>query len=119
MEARVRAPLAEIVELETLVSRFPPDAVLAMQNSSGRYVGRTAIARYLASAAAGGLDRVALVATRANGEPAIAIYRYDAENRVFRAYGIFVLIQDGVPADVFGFADPSLFPFFELPSTIE
>ena len=119
MEARVRAPLAEIVELETLVSRFPPDAVLAMQNSPSRYAGRKAIARFLASPAAGGLDRLAVVATRANCEPAIAVYRYDADDRVFRAYGIFVLIEDGVPVDVFGFADTSLFPFFELPGTIK
>jgi hypothetical protein len=119
MEARVRVPPAEIVELETLVSRFPPDAVLAMQNSPGRYVGRKAIAGFLASPAAGGLDRLAVIATRANLEPAIAVYRYDDGARAFRAYGIFVLIQDGVPADVFGFADANLFPYFELPSTIE
>ena len=114
-----RAPLAEIVELETLVSRFPPDAVLAMQDSPDRYAGRKSIARFLASRAAGSLDRLAVVATRANCEPAIAVYRYDPGDRVFRAYGIFVMIQDGVPVDVFGFADASVFPFFELPGTIE
>jgi hypothetical protein len=119
MEAGVRAPLAEIVELETLVSRFPRDAVLAMQSSPDRYAGREAITRFLASPAAGGLDRLALIATRANCERAIAVYRYDVGDRVFRAHGIFVLIECGNPADVFGFADTRLFPFFELPATIE
>lgn len=118
-EAGHPPPLAEILELEAFVSRFPPDAVLAMQSPRARHVGRAAIARFLASPAAGCLDRLAVVRTRANCEPAVAVYRYDAADRVFRAYGIFVLIQGGNPADVFGFTDASLFPFFELPATIE
>jgi hypothetical protein len=60
-----------------------------------------------------------VIATRANCEPAIAVYRYDVGDRLFRAYGIFVLIERGDPADVLGFADASLFPLFELPGTIE
>jgi hypothetical protein len=118
-EAGPPPPLAEILELEAFVSRFAPDAVLAMQSSRARRVGRTAIARFLASPAGGGLDRLAVVRTRANCEPALAVYRYDAADRVFRAYGIFVLIEDGDPADVCGFADANLFPYFELPATIE
>ncbi|MGH3071448.1 MAG: hypothetical protein ACRDNB_04145 [Gaiellaceae bacterium] len=119
MPSPVRVPLAEVAELGRLVSRFPPGAVLAMQDSPRRYVGRDAIARFLASPAGGGLDRVALIATRANCEPAIAVYRFEPRDRAFLAHAIFVLIGSGRPADVFGAADASLFPYFGLPATIE
>lgn len=118
MSRKARAPLAEVLELGTLVSRLPPGAVLAMQDSPHRYVGRGAIARFLASPAGGALDRIAVIATRANCEAALAVYRYEAGTSVFRAHGIFVLIASGRPADVFGVADTALFPYFDLPATI-
>ncbi len=119
MELRTCPPLAEIVDLATLVSRFSADGVLAVPRSSERFVGRAAIARFLASPAGGELDRVALVKTRANYQPAIAVYRCDATARAYRAHGIFVLVECGKPADVVAFLDPTLFPIFELPETIE
>ena len=119
MPSPVRAPLAEVIELATFVSRLPPGAVLAMQGSPCRHVGRYAIARFLASPAGGRLDRIALIGTRANGEPAIAVYRYHIRDRAFRAHAIFVVITSGRPADVFGVADAALFPYFGLPATIE
>lgn len=118
MSRETRAPLAEVLELAALVSRLPPGAVLAMQDSPRRHVGREAIGRFLASPAGGALDRIAVIATRANCEPALAVYRFDTDTRLFRAHGIFVLIASGRPADVFGAADAALFPYFGLPATI-
>jgi hypothetical protein len=82
-----------------------------------RLTGRREIGRYLASPAGGALGRVALVETRANCRPALAVYRDEA--RAFRAHGIFVLVESGDPADVVGFADASLFPYFGLPGSID
>lgn len=82
-----------------------------------RYAGRHAIARFLASPAGGSLGRVALLETRANCRPALAVYRDEAG--AFRAHGIFVLVESGDPADVVGFADASLFPYFGLPASID
>jgi RNA polymerase sigma-70 factor (ECF subfamily) len=65
----------------------------------------------------GQLDRVRLVATCANGQPALAAY-LPAADGADRAYGVMVLVvvQDRIQA-ITGFQDASLFPAFSLPQS--
>jgi hypothetical protein len=65
----------------------------------------------------GRLDRIRLVATRANGQPALAAY-LPAADGADRAYGVMVLVvvEDRIQA-ITGFQDASLFQAFGLPQT--
>ena len=67
----------------------------------------------------GRLDCIRLVATRANGQPALAAYvpAADGADRAC-AYGVMVLVvvQDRIQA-ITGFQDASLFQAFGLPQT--
>lgn len=67
----------------------------------------------------GALDRTRLLATRANGQPAVAVYFPGDETGGHRAYGLMVLVlDDDRIAEIVGFADPSLFPAFGLPAEL-
>jgi RNA polymerase sigma-70 factor, ECF subfamily len=65
----------------------------------------------------GRLDRIRLVATRANGQPALAAY-VPAADGAYRAYGVMVLVvvEDRIQA-ITGFQDASLLQAFGLPQT--
>jgi RNA polymerase sigma-70 factor, ECF subfamily len=66
------------------------------------------------------LGRLRLLETRANGQPAFAAYLLDAADGSYRPYGIMALdVRDGALAEITGFADPTLFPFFELPAALD
>ena len=68
------------------------DTVLEMPPQSLRYLGREQVARFFGAVpAAGRLDRIRLVATRANGQPALAAY-LPAADGAYRAYGVMVLV---------------------------
>jgi RNA polymerase sigma-70 factor (ECF subfamily) len=56
--------------------------------------------------------------TRANGQPAGALYVRAAGDDAYRAFAIGVLrIEGGRIADIVAFHDPALFPVFGLPAT--
>jgi RNA polymerase sigma-70 factor, ECF subfamily len=62
-------------DIDGLVGLLREDAVLQMPPLALRYVGREQIARFLGTVPAEGrLDRIRLVATQANGQPAVAAY---------------------------------------------
>jgi len=64
--------------------------------------------------------QITLVPARANMQPAVAAYVRDPGSRWATAYGIMVLTIDGSAIGVItGFADPALFPFFDLPGHLE
>jgi hypothetical protein len=64
----------------------------------------------------GRLDRIRLLAIRANGHPTLAAYRPDDGRWGCRGYGIMVLAVTGEQiAAITGFPDPGLFPLFDLP----
>jgi RNA polymerase sigma-70 factor (ECF subfamily) len=89
-----------------------------MPPQSLRYLGREQVARFFGAVPADGrLDRIRLVATRANGQPALAAY-LPAADGADRAYGVMVLVvgQDRIQA-ITGFQDASLFQGFGLPQT--
>ena len=76
--------------------------------------------RFLATVPAGGrLDHIRLVATKANGQPALAAYG-PAEDGELRAYGIMVLtMQDEGIIAITGFFGTELFRYFALPVALE
>jgi RNA polymerase sigma-70 factor (ECF subfamily) len=105
-------------DIEGLAALLREDAVLHMPPQSVRYLGREAVARFFGAVPADGrLDRIRLVATRANGHPALAAYLPAADGS-YRAYGVMVLVvaEDGIQA-ITGFQDASLFGAFGLPQT--
>jgi RNA polymerase sigma-70 factor (ECF subfamily) len=105
-------------DLAGLAALLAEDAVLEMPPPSLRYLGREQVARFFGAVPADGrLDRIRLVATRANGQPALAAYLPDADG-ADRAYGVMVLVvlQDRIQA-ITGFQDASLFQAFGLPQT--
>jgi RNA polymerase sigma-70 factor (TIGR02960 family) len=111
----------EAVDVEGLVSLLREDAIMTMPPFPLLYRGRKAIADFFSTIPAGGaLDQIRLVPTRANRQRALAGYILDAENGVYRGYGLMVLTLDGDDvAEITGFSDPSLFPLFGLPAELE
>jgi RNA polymerase sigma-70 factor (ECF subfamily) len=80
------------------------------------FTGRDTITRFLAPRLAGGGYRMA--PTRANGQPAFAVY-LPAVDGVHRAHAIQVLtVTDRGITRVVSFHNPALFPMFALPPTL-
>jgi RNA polymerase sigma-70 factor (TIGR02960 family) len=106
-------------DVSSLVSLLAEDALLTMPPAPMAYRGPTAIASFLSSVPAGGdLTEIRLVRTRANGQPAVAAYLRDGITA--RGYGIMVLtLHEDRIGEITGFADPSLFPFFDLHAQID
>jgi len=105
-------------DLEGLAALLREDAVLHMPPQSLRLMGRGQVAGFFGTVPADGrLDRIRLVATRANGHPALAAYLPGGDGS-YRAYGVMVLVvdEDGIQA-ITGFQDASLFSAFGLPKT--
>jgi RNA polymerase sigma-70 factor (ECF subfamily) len=94
------------VDIEALVSLMAEDAVLTMPPEAARFDGAAAIGAFFGSVPLDGrLDRIALVETRANGQPALAAFA-DGE-----PYGVmvFACARDRI-AGITGFPEPALFP---------
>jgi RNA polymerase sigma-70 factor (ECF subfamily) len=84
-------------------------------------VGADAVGDFFRTVPAGGfLERIRLVPTRSNGQPAVAAYLRDDAEPVFRAYGVMVFALDGeMVTSITGFADfPTLVPRFGLPENL-
>ena len=111
----------EAIDIAGLVALMREDAVMTMPPDSAVFLGREAIADFFATVPAGGaLDRIPLVATSANRQPAVAAYFLDPQAGVFRPYGIMVLTLDGDSiAEITGCTDPAVFPLLGLPSELE
>ena len=111
----------EAIDIAALVALMREDAVMTMPPDPAVFLGRQAIADFFATVPAGGaLDRIPLVGTSANRQPAVAAYVPDPETGVFRPYGIMVLTLDGDSiAEITGCTDPAVFPLLGLPSELE
>ena len=106
----------EAVDVDGLVAVLADDAVMTMPPEPMRLVGIAAIGEFFRTVpAAGALERIRLVPTRANGQPAVAAYM-DGE-----AYGVMVFALEGESvASITGFAGyPELFPELGLPLELE
>ncbi|HEX8743459.1 MAG TPA: sigma-70 family RNA polymerase sigma factor [Thermoleophilaceae bacterium] len=110
----------ESADIDALVELLTDDARFSMPPETFEYTGREAVGRFLSTVPAGGrLDRFRLVPTRANGQPAFAIYVRDAHTPLAHASGIMVLTLAGERvAAMTVFHDTSVFPQFGLPRTL-
>jgi RNA polymerase sigma-70 factor (ECF subfamily) len=106
-------------DIPALAALLREDAILTMPPEAVQITGRGNIAGFFATVpAAGRLDLIHLIATRANGQPALAAYLPDNSTEGCRGYGIMVLtLADDQVATITGFPDPCLFPVFGLPAT--
>jgi RNA polymerase sigma-70 factor (ECF subfamily) len=107
----------ERADVAGLVALLREDAVLSMPPEPLWFEGRVAIGEFFANEPTGvPIDQLRLVATRANGQPALAAYKLDADEGRYRPYGMMVLVVAGDEiAEIVGFGDPSLFRYFALP----
>jgi RNA polymerase sigma-70 factor, ECF subfamily len=111
----------DAVDIGKLAGLLKRDVVLTMPPLPLRYTGREKVAEFLATTPAdGALDRFRLLPTRANRQPAVAVYRLDPEGQTYRARGIHVLSVDGdAIAAITSFVDPTLMPVFGFPAELE
>jgi RNA polymerase sigma factor (sigma-70 family) len=111
----------ESVDIPGLVALMREDAVMTMPPDPAVFLGRQAIGDFFATVpASGALDRIPLLPTRANRQPAVAAYFPDPKAGVYRPYGIMVLSLDGgAIAEITGCTDPSVFPLLGLPDELE
>jgi RNA polymerase sigma-70 factor (TIGR02960 family) len=107
-------------DVDGVIALLTDDAWLTMPPEPLEYQGGAAIGRFLSTVPAGGaLERLRLVATRANSQPAFACYLNDPVSPIARAYGLMVLTLEGDRVSaITGFPDTSVFPHFGLPRTL-
>jgi RNA polymerase sigma-70 factor (ECF subfamily) len=120
-EAQVMARFQQAwaaVDIPALTALLADDALLTMPPEAARFQGRDQIGMFFATAPLdGNLDRIQLVLSRANGQPALAAYAQEDTDRDFRAYGVMVFaINNDRIAGIVGFPQkPELFTRLGLP----
>ena len=116
------ATALEAGDTTALVSLLTDDAWLTMPPEPYAYQGLSAIAGFLRERLERGWAglHTHTLATRANGQPAIAYYHRATDATVARARGLMVLTVSGCGIEaVTRFGDTSLFGHFGLPLTID
>ena len=107
-------------DIDGLIRLLADDALLAMPPGPLRVVGRDAIGAFLTTVpTAGQFERFQVIETRANRQPALALYLEDPTTDVAHAHAVLVLsIQHNAIASMCRFGDPRLFARLELPPTL-
>ncbi|MGH2549038.1 MAG: RNA polymerase subunit sigma-70, partial [Thermomicrobiales bacterium] len=107
-------------DVRAIVSLLSEDALFTMPPEPLRVVGREAMTAFLSTVPDGGrLGNFRLVPTRANRQPAVALY-HRAEDGVFRAHAVMVVsIAGNTIASMTRFTGPTLFAQFGLPPTLD
>jgi RNA polymerase sigma-70 factor (ECF subfamily) len=112
----------QAADIGKLVGLLKSDVVMTMPPLPVRYGGRKAVIEFLTTIPSIiARDGFRFIPTRANRQPALAVYRLDldGESRTYRAWGIFVLGADGESvAEITAFIDPTLLPVFGLPTEL-
>ena len=106
-------------DIPALAALLRDDVTLIMPPQAIQIASRRAVTGFFAAVpAAGRLDLIRLIATRANGDPSLAAYLPDGSTSDCRGYGIMVITIAGEQiATITGFPDAALFPIFGLPPT--
>lgn len=116
----------EAADIDSLVSLLKDDATFSMPPSPTWYCGKDGIRLFLQTLVFGpdgcysapGSARVLL--TGANGQPALAVYRWNADDGVYRPFAIKVVALEGSTiASVVSFTETRLFALFGLPLSLE
>jgi len=116
----------ETADVNGLVALLKADATLAMPPSPSWYQGQNSIGTFIAATVFGdsgmfpgqAVNRWRLLATRANGGPAFAIYQR-AEKNEYQPFGLIALtIDKDKLSQIISFIDPSLPPLFGFPAKL-
>jgi len=107
------------MDIGKLVGLLREDVVLTMPPLPVRYAGRSAVAGFFRGLPPSPIGTWRVLPTRANRQPALAVYRRSAEDAVYRAWGVWVLTLDGDRiAEIAAFVDAQLPPKFGMPATL-
>jgi RNA polymerase sigma-70 factor (ECF subfamily) len=110
---------ANIAELSALLKA---DVVMGAPTLGLRLNGRSTVSEFLGSVPEAAQRRkFRFIVTRANRQPALAVYRLDdiAETESYRALAIVVVTTDGDAVNrIAVFPDPRLMPAFGLPTRL-
>jgi RNA polymerase sigma-70 factor (ECF subfamily) len=84
------------VDIDGILALLTADALLTMPPEAMRFEGAGAIAQFFGTVPLDGrLDRIRLLARRANGQPALAAYAKSPDAGAYEAYGVMVFAIDG------------------------
>jgi RNA polymerase sigma-70 factor (ECF subfamily) len=107
----------ENADVGALTGLLQADVRLEMPPLATWFTGRDAVIQFLVQRAFAEPGDIVFVPTAANGQPAVAEYRRDADHAL-RAHSIHVITAgDTGIARMLVFLDPELFPVFGLPAT--
>jgi RNA polymerase sigma-70 factor (ECF subfamily) len=108
------------MDIGKLVGLLTRDVSMTMPPLPVRYAGRRVVIEFLLTIPTRAeRERFRFIATRANRQPAVAIYRSVAGDDPFRGWGIFVFTADGESiAEITAFVDPRLLPALGLPAEL-
>jgi RNA polymerase sigma-70 factor (TIGR02960 family) len=108
----------EAADVDAIVALMTEDAWLRMPPVPLEYQGRQLIREFYATVAFRQGRRYRIVQTRANGQPALAVYLRDPVNGVARAFGLVVLTLTGDRVSAMTRFDNAALPAFGLPRTL-
>jgi RNA polymerase sigma-70 factor (ECF subfamily) len=101
----------ERCDVEAFAAMLAEDATFAMPPLASWYQGREAIAMWAASWPLSGDWRWRTILTRANGQPALGFYAWNAEDEHYRAFALNVITLRGdLISDVTAFIARSAAP---------
>ena len=111
----------DAVDIDAIVSLLARDAMMAMPPEPFYVRGAPEVGAFFGTVPLGGrLDEIRLVPTAANRQPALAAYVPAPGRYGLDPYGIMVFaLEADTVAGIVGFADPSSFERFGLPSRLE
>jgi RNA polymerase sigma-70 factor, ECF subfamily len=107
-------------DVDALAGMLADDATFAMPPQPGWYVGRSAVAAFLAAMPLSGRRRWHHVPVRASGQPAFGLYGAGAGDTRYTADAIMVLSLDSAAriTSITAFREPAAFARFGLPGEI-
>jgi RNA polymerase sigma-70 factor (TIGR02960 family) len=108
----------EAADVDGIVALMTQDGWLRMPPVPLEYQGRDLVGRFYATVAFRHGRRYRLVPTRANGQPAFAVYLRDPVNGVARAFGLLVLTLAGDQVSEMTRFDNAALAAFGLPRTL-
>jgi RNA polymerase sigma-70 factor (TIGR02960 family) len=104
-------------DIDAIVELLADDVRLSMPPLPIEYRGRAAAERFLAVVSTRRRER-RILPTRANGQPALAVYAPDANGEAVRAIGLLVVTVAGGRVAAITRFDPGVLSHFGLPRTL-
>jgi RNA polymerase sigma-70 factor (ECF subfamily) len=109
----------ESKDIDAFVTLLADDARMGMPPLPGWYSGRDDVATFLRDYAIVDVERWHIVATWANGQPALASYAWDEQTGAFIPHCVNVIgVRDGQIEEIWAFLTPEAFRQFSLPEAI-